>query len=235
MTSTAGPAPLPRPRPLGRARLRVMTAVDESGDEGRTVATLARQLGIHENSVRHHLTALESEGQVESTSEVTQRRGRPSLIYRTTPAGRQAASGTGGAASPELMDALLATAGSHPDFRRQAGEEWGRRIAGPAPGPTSGSAADPAADPASAPDDIRSTLGRVMTGQGFTSVEHGGNLELRTCPLLDRARADPESVCGLHASMLQGILGAWGVPGETILEPFGLPGGCRVVLRDVGS
>ncbi|MGM7667352.1 helix-turn-helix transcriptional regulator [Microbacterium sp. A93] len=226
MTSTDGPAPLPRPHPLSRARLRVLRLVDGSGTEGLTVAAIAGRLGVHANSVRHHLTALESEALVQSTSEVTRRRGRPSLNYHATPAGRQAVAGPDGAVSPELTSALLVTAGSHPEFRQQVGEEWGRRIAGPAPGPVMGRT--------STRNTLRSALGRVMSDHGFAAVERREDLELRTCPLLEQAREDPASVCGLHASMLQGILDAWGARGEARLEPFALLGGCRVSLQDAG-
>lgn len=51
-----------------------------------TVADVSAVLGLGENAIRHHLTALERDGLVASEVGRTGRRGRPRLVFRTRPA-----------------------------------------------------------------------------------------------------------------------------------------------------
>ncbi|MEO7422274.1 MAG: transcriptional regulator, partial [Ornithinibacter sp.] len=54
---------------------------------------------------------------------------------------------------------------------------------------------------------------------------------LRTCPLLEAATRHPEVVCEVHAGLVAGAHTAHGGSGEgVVLEPFALPGACRLTL-----
>lgn len=69
-------------------RERVEAALREAPD-GLDVVTLSRRIGIHPNSVRWHLHALEADGTVEVSSVPAHGRGRPRLVYRAAPDGPQ--------------------------------------------------------------------------------------------------------------------------------------------------
>jgi predicted ArsR family transcriptional regulator len=69
-------------------RDRLEAALRDAPD-GLDVATLSTLIGIHPNSVRWHLHALEKEGTVEVTSVPVRGPGRPRLVYRAAPDGPQ--------------------------------------------------------------------------------------------------------------------------------------------------
>lgn len=237
-----GPGVAPEPgsdRPLGAPRRRVLEALveadgpDRSGSApsdsptpriGLTVATVAARVGGHANTSRYHLDALVDAGLAAAVSGPPAGRGRPALRYRATAAGRRAARsarlapGAGETGHQELLGALLDTVTGDPRRVREAGHHWGSVVGRrPRDADRSGN------------DSIREDLAGIMTSQGFTAVLEGADaLQLRTCPLVDRAREDPQGVCGLHQSMLQAVLDAWRAPVEATLEPFALPGACRI-------
>ncbi|QCU78036.1 ArsR family transcriptional regulator [Citricoccus sp. SGAir0253] len=218
-----GPAPTPEPAALGAARRRVLEAVTDAGPAGATIAGLARVLGGHANTVRHHLAALVAAGLVEEAAAPPAGRGRPARVFRVAPG----ADGTGAGAPEaagyrELAAALVAVAPEHPGLVREAGRHWGAQVAARHPAPPAGA---PAAS-------VRQGLAGILDAQGFAAAEDaGGGLELRTCPLVAEAREHLRAVCGIHEAMLQGVLDAWNVPGRAELEPFALPHACRVVVR----
>jgi len=54
---------------------------------------------------------------------------------------------------------------------------------------------------------------------------------LRTCPLLAVATRHPGVVCQVHSGLVAGSHAAHGGSGEgVVLEPFALPGACRLTL-----
>ena len=68
------------------ARTRILAALRESGS-GLDTNALARAVGLHPNTVRWHLGVLGEQGLVQSAPVADGRRGRPSNLYRLTPAG----------------------------------------------------------------------------------------------------------------------------------------------------
>jgi hypothetical protein len=67
---------------------------------------------------------------------------------------------------------------------------------------------------------------------GFSPVTQPGSVALRTCPLLEAARADPGVVCEIHLGLVIGALEAFGGHGPGAdLVPFAEPGACRLIWR----
>ena len=85
--------------------------------------------------------------------------------------------------------------------------------------------------PASAASARHTVLG-VLTDLGFgPEVGPGDEVRLRTCPILDSATTNPDVICSVHHGLVEGIRGALGRDEGTVgLEPFALPGACRLTL-----
>lgn len=68
---------------------------------------------------------------------------------------------------------------------------------------------------------------------GFSPTTDDGGIVLRTCPLLELARKNPEVVCAIHAGLIDGAherLGRVGAAAD--LRPFAEPGACRLRLGE---
>ena len=78
----------------------------------------------------------------------------------------------------------------------------------------------------------RHTVLVVLTDLGFgPEVGPGDEVRLRTCPILDSATTNPDVICSVHHGLVEGIRGALGRDEGTVgLEPFALPGACRLTL-----
>jgi predicted ArsR family transcriptional regulator len=220
--------PRPGPAPaLVDARQRVLAAVTATDGAGARITDLAQELGVHANTVRHHLAALVDAGLVEESDAEPRGRGRPARLYRTTPAGRRARPGTDAVGYRDLAAALLEVTAGHPGLAREAGLRWGERVARGSP------------DPQDRPGQVVAAVTEVLDAQGFTATPAGtgreGDITLHTCPLIDEARRDPQAVCGIHESMLQGVLDAWGTGDRVELEPFAVEHGCRLSLHRPGA
>ena len=72
----------------------------------------------------------------------------------------------------------------------------------------------------------------LLTDLGFgPEVGPGDEVRLRTCPILDSATTNPDVICSVHHGLVEGIRGALGRDEGTVgLEPFALPGACRLTL-----
>lgn len=85
-----GPVATPAAPPtlVGVRREVLLTLVRAPQDSHSTVDTLAERLGVHPNSVRAALTALQGIGLVEVATESPSGRGRPAHRYAATVAAR---------------------------------------------------------------------------------------------------------------------------------------------------
>lgn len=202
--------------PAGQAR--VLAALRQAAAP-LTLAELSEGTGLHVNTLRGHLGALLSRGEVTRTAGPTEGRGRPAWRY--------AALGPDSAPAGELAGLAVALAGavarSSDDPAAQtnlAGREWGARLAEQVGGAAVGST--------DARDATLSVLGRM----GFAPQRTDGRtVRLTRCPLLSAARAEPEIVCGVHLGLVQGLLEALGEPSAGAdLLPFVEPGACRLIL-----
>ncbi|GAB2681301.1 helix-turn-helix transcriptional regulator [Thalassiella azotivora] len=220
-----GPAPVRsggRTGALSPQRARVLEHLQCTAEQV-TVAGLAADTGLHENTVREHLDDLVARGLVVRDRVPSRRRGRPAWGYTAV--------AEHGEPDDRVRDhAGLATAlaghiaRTSPNPRQDAltaGRQWGRDVAagdGPAPGP----------------HQARHRVVALMRDLGFDpqTDARATTVALRRCPLLDTARAHPDVVCAVHLGLVQGALEAWGGdPARTALTAFAEPGACRLLLR----
>jgi predicted ArsR family transcriptional regulator len=209
--------------PAGQARV---LAVLRGAPAPMTLAELSDQTGLHVNTLRQHLDALLTRGEVSRSSGPAHGRGRPAWRY--------AALGPDSAPAGELADLAVALAGavsrSSDDPTTQAnlaGRDWGTRLAEQVVG-------DPGKRPDGRPDGRTATLA-VMRRMGFAPEydedTRGRTVRLTRCPLLVAARAEPDIVCGVHLGLVQGLLEGLGESSAgSDLIPFAEPGACRLVF-----
>lgn len=148
-----------------------------SRTEPSMIGDLADELGVHPNTVRHHLRALVAAGHVEELrADAAHGRGRPAVRYRAT----------AGTDSPDDLLAALAAEVSTLDAARElalrAGARW-------------------AAGQRRGADAIR-----LMKEQGFDPAHVAEGIVLRACPLAAAAAAAPEVVCTVHLGLLRTLL-----------------------------
>lgn len=199
-----------------------------------SIAALARATGLHENTVRGHLTALWRDGYVERTSETPEGRGRPSWLWQ---AKDRHPDSPYAALAGVLAETVARLSPSPEEDAREAGRAWGRRIAAADAGRATGAAG-------SSPVAVRSRVIDVMRDQGFAPRLRGEGdgrddgdpvIVLRQCPLIDAATGHSDVVCSVHLGMVLGVaeqLGARDTGSE--LVPFAAPGECVLRLAVAG-
>lgn len=177
------------------------------------VDDMAAATGLSVATVRHHLAALSEAGLVTATASAGPGRGRPRLRYAAT----RPAPGEEPADTPfrELAEALAAAVGGGPGASREAGLDWGRRLAGTGP----------------AAERVFAAAARM----GFAPRDAPGpdpgtrRVLLHECPYRELARARPEVVCAVHQGVLDGLLESGGT--TVRLLPFIGPDLCAADLR----
>lgn len=205
------------------------------------VDQLAEELAIHPNTVRFHLETLEADGAVERTEQRSGGRGRPSAVYAAAPA----ATGTD-RRDPVLLSRILiegaasrAANGARAEVW-EAGRRWGKEQPADA---DPGHDADPRDD--ADPGAVREVILRHLEETGFEPGAQRGEddgsgrvrIPLFNCPFADLVDSHQESVCALHAGMLEGVRQAvdpdhsWNVE----LRPFVTPSVCEVTVCGQGA
>ena len=167
------------------ARARLVRRLASHGPA--SLEDLAAAAGIHPNTARTHLRAMEAEGFVESAPEAAGERGRPRTIFSLRDG--WALPDDGFRALAELLAATLE--GTNPDPRalRRLGVRWGRSsLAG------------------RTPDDAKAELLRMLARLGFDARIEGDRLELGACPCPLISPHDPALVCRLVDAVVDGIL-----------------------------
>lgn len=201
-----GPEPVRTDRPR-TAALRVLAEIVRAGGPV-TIGALTEALGGHPNTVRAQLQHLVEAGFAVEATLPTSGRGRPALAYEATLAGTQVTMAEPGRDDhAALVEAVAEQISQTPDPVAAAhalGRSWGRRIA------EGGS------------DDLLGILG----AQGFTPQVIAEGIALRTCPLLESARENPDVVCGIHQGLIDAL-----APEPLELVPFAAPGWCLIHPR----
>lgn len=227
----AAGAPVRPAEPLSRAQGRVLTALqggagDGAGPAAMTLADLSTATGLHPNTLREHLDALEAAGRVHRRDALPSGPGRPRALYEAAPeepAGRAEYAG--------LAAALAATIHRTSDDPRrdaaEAGTLWGRELA-----------VDHGTPAVAGEVAARRQVVGLLDQMGFApdADRDGTSVRLTRCPLLDTARRYPDVVCAVHLGIVRGALeeyGADAAPAE--LLPFAEPGACRLHLAARGS
>ena len=195
-----------------------------------SILAIARQLGVHPNTVRFHLDFLVASGQVEHVAG-PQRPGRPAQLFRLVRRMNRA-----GARRYELLAEILVqsiAAEPEPSVRAaNAGRAWGQLLADPAGSgehTSSGRSGEPVAR-------LVSLLGELGFDPELQVSADGQQVGLRHCPFLELARARAQVVCSIHLGLMQGAMAAWAAP-VTVdrLEPFAEPDLCVAHLAPTGA
>lgn len=180
------------------------------------VAELTGYVRLHHNAVRQHLAVLKDAGLVCEEAEGRSRPGRPRLLYHLHPevAGRWGIPG-----GYAWLASVLAGAVRRGQDARRAGREEGRRAAELA-----------------GPGDPADLLQQEMTRRGFRPARAGAgqqiSLMLGHCPFAEVAATDPETVCGLHLGLAEGLAGGLGgLAVERLTARDSRLAGCRLTLR----
>ncbi|WP_460853313.1 helix-turn-helix transcriptional regulator [Nocardioides montaniterrae] len=216
----------PGPRPTGvassahlsPARRRLLELLAEQ-DAPTPLTVLCRLSGSHENTVRGHLTALESAGLVTRESRPATGRGRPAWLWQVRPGEPDEYAGL----AATLARTLRRTSSQPEDDALSAGEDWGRELATRRHGSHQGA-------PLRRTRDLLERLGFAPEGE-VLPTSRSARLRLTRCPLLEVAHEEPTIVCNVHRGLAAGVLTTYGAEDpEVDLVPFAEPGACILTL-----
>jgi predicted ArsR family transcriptional regulator len=187
-----------------------------------TLQGLSEATGLHPNTLREHLDALQTAGRVRRARSAASRPGRPPLVYAAV-ADEPA---PGRAEYAGLASALAATLHRTSEHARaaaiDAGTDWGRELARGRGGTTDRGG-----------DEARHEVVDLLDDLGFAPQADDADavVMLTRCPLLDTAVRYPDVVCGVHLGIVRGALEErGGDPDAAALFPFSDPGACRLHL-----
>ena len=197
------------------------------------VQTIAKQVGLHTNTVRSHLDQLMDAGLVESEVQERKTPGRPRLLFRAT-----ATPSAGAEDSYKILAEVLASGirDSEPTpgaLAAKAGLRWGQRLE-----QQGGATAEPL-DSARALERVVGLLDdvgfapRISKATGTTTTigapVNATVIELQQCPFYDLARENTDVVCAVHLGLIQGALDQMQAPPATVsLDPLVRPDLCLV-------
>lgn len=188
--------------------------------EPLTLASLVSATGLHENTLREHLTALVRRGLVRRYRAEPVGRGRPAWLYELTD--EESADSEYAGLAAALAAAIARTNDDPGPAAATAGEEWGRELA-----------RDRGAAPLS-PRAARDEVLRLLDDLGFTpdvAPERPAEVRLTRCPLLEVAHRHPEVVCAVHIGIVRGALSEYGANASgSALVPFAEPGACLLTV-----
>jgi predicted ArsR family transcriptional regulator len=169
-----------------------LSIVRHLADRGpATLEELAHAAGVHVNTVRPRVAALEEAEVLERATESSGRRGRPRIRYRLAEGWALAPDGFRGAA--ELFGAALATDAPRKPKLRGIGRAWGRSNARP-----------------SAARRWRPNLARTLERIGFDPAVEASTVRLEGCPCPLVLPDQPELLCELTRGAVDGALRAEG-------------------------
>jgi predicted ArsR family transcriptional regulator len=170
-------------------RLRVVRHVDEHG--AASVTELADIVGVHVNTVRPHVQAMESDGILQSRQREAQGPGRRVIEYFLREPLSVAESDL--MAMAELLAAALARAQVDSEQLRRIGSDWGRYLSG-RPGEQ-----DPAKH-----------LPAVLSRFGYKTTVEAEQVRLERCLCPFVSPDAPLNICALIEGVVEGALAATG-------------------------
>jgi predicted ArsR family transcriptional regulator len=154
------------------------------------IAELTDHLGLNHNAIRQHLSKLVAAELAVEAKAATGARGRPRLCYTTAPAVESRWGVTGPYERLALMlSEIIRTGDSAVEVGRRAGRR--RRLGSP-------DVVDPVAD-------LVEQMARHGLDPTLRQTDRGADITLHTCPFVSAAMADPDTVCGLHLGIAQGL------------------------------
>jgi predicted ArsR family transcriptional regulator len=189
---------LRRPRPTVRAmgvldavadpvRLRIVRHLADGGTA--TLAELADAAGVHLNTIRAHVTALEEADVLRSAQKPAAGPGRPAVEYRLVDG--WGLSSTDFLELAGLLAAALVRNAPDAEALRATGADWGRYLVG-RPGRR----------------DAAAELPRALERLGFHATVHGELVQISGCPCAVVSPDHPEIVCALATGLVEGVLAA---------------------------
>ncbi len=185
-----------------------------------SLASLVRATGLHENTLREHLTALVRRGLVRRFRAEPSGRGRPAWLYELTD--HQPATSEYAGLASALAATITRTSDDPPAVAATAGEEWGRELAR-----DRGATQMPA-------QEARAEVVQLLDDLGFApgfARDAPSEVRLTRCPLLEAAHRFPDVVCAVHLGIVRGALTEYGgVADDADLLPFAEPGACVLTL-----
>lgn len=199
--------------------------------EPATVASLAEELGLHQNSVRVTFEALSEAGLVGREIVNTPGRGRPSWGYFTM------APSDGANMVRQLSDLASVVAeeirehADDPEAAAQGvGEKWANRML------TDVADTVEIAESDATTSDVVANVRLFFTSLGFGATVHPESetaVELRSCPFVDSEGLIDPLVCEIHRGMGTRAIGDLTDGRVDIeLEPFASPAVCEVHITD---
>jgi predicted ArsR family transcriptional regulator len=172
-------------------RLRIVRHLADRGSA--TLTELAHVVGVHINTMRTHVAALEAADVLESAQKAADGPGRPAVEYRLLEGW--------GLSSTDFLElaGLLAAAlvRTVPDGKalRAIGVDWGRYRVG-RPGRR----------------DVAMALPRALERLGFHAAVSGELVRMSGCPCAVLSPDHPEVICALATGLVEGVLAASGSP-----------------------
>lgn len=190
-------------RGLTSSQSRVLAAL-EAAATPMTLADLEVETGLHVNTLRGHLRALDQQGRLSRVAVRRPARGRPAWAYVARESEYEAlalALAAGLSSATERPEAVAVT----------GGRAWGERLR-----------AQLGAVPDPRPVDLAL---QALEHTGFAPSLDGDDIRLHACPLLEAARTHPSVVCAVHLGLVEGVTGR---QGSVRLDPRPDTLGCRV-------
>jgi predicted ArsR family transcriptional regulator len=187
--------------------------------EPTTLAALVGLTGLHANTIRDHLEALEERGLAKRRRAAPEGRGRPAWLYEAT---EQPERSEYAGLAATLAAAIHRTSDAPREDAIAAGREWGRELARDMGRPAN--RRRPAA---------RRQVVRLLAKIGFApeADDRQSVVRLTRCPLLETAHRYPDVVCGVHLGIVRGALEEYDADAaRSELFPFSEPGACRLEL-----
>lgn len=196
---------------------RVLDLLLEHPD-GLTITQVGRIAGIHANTARDHVAALEDAGLVTTSVRRGGGRGRPGRTYVAQAAPPGAASAHMAGLVRLLMESM-----DDDDRAHELGRAWARDLV--ETGRVDSASPDPARE-----------VARLLAEMGFAPELRSDAINLYRCPFVDEDGRLPARTCEVHRGALEALMEAFramgtaSMVGSLTLQPFGGPGVCRITL-----
>ena len=235
--SVENKAPFPGgDRPLVSRQRHAVLQHLRSQPRPATAAELARECGLHVNTIREHLDALVESGLAIRRRGEAAGRGRPAWRYLSRPPQQSAVREYAGLAA--VLAGQIARSSVDPKADAlAAGEEWGHALL---------AGEEPSGDAEEARGRVLALLGEIgfapepepEPGPGSGPADGAdapGGLRVRLprCPFIEVAREHPGVICNVHAGLVgAGYAALGGAPGTVSLRPFAESGACLLIFGD---
>jgi predicted ArsR family transcriptional regulator len=165
-------------------RLRIVRHLADNGPA--SLGELARAAGVHENTARSHVIALQEGGVISAERRPLDRPGRPGVNYRLVDEHLIAPS-----ALAHLLAAALDRSGPDDEQLRATGRDWGRYLAG-RPGS----------------HEVETKLPEVLEQLGYQCRVDGDAVRLSGCPCRSVLPGRSRLICCLAEGVVDGALEA---------------------------